>query len=144
MSKDLLKRLLSITILSFHAALKNTGFSRITSKDSISTLNFDIICKEGSDIKLSNEHTEFVKIDWNNRTQEVLNYCFQKGISSLIIEGGTQTIEQFMQTNAWDEARLFINPNQTFGNGIKAPLINLDNKIPVTVGKDWLYTLQNT
>ena len=92
----------------------------------------------------TNEHTEFIKIDWNNRTQEVLNYCFQKGISSLIIEGGTQTIEQFMQTNAWDEARLFINPNQTFGNGIKAPLINLDNIIPVTVGKDWLYTLQNT
>jgi hypothetical protein len=36
--------------------------SRITSKDSISTLNFDIICKEGSDIKLSNLQAERLKI----------------------------------------------------------------------------------
>jgi hypothetical protein len=36
--------------------------SRITSKDSISALNFDIICKEGSDIKLSNLQAERLKI----------------------------------------------------------------------------------
>jgi hypothetical protein len=36
--------------------------SRITSKDSISALNFDIICKEGSDIKLSNLQAELLKI----------------------------------------------------------------------------------
>jgi hypothetical protein len=35
--------------------------SRITSKDSISALNFDIICKEGSDIKLSNLQAERLK-----------------------------------------------------------------------------------
>jgi hypothetical protein len=36
--------------------------SRITSKDTISALNFDIICKEGSDIKLSNLQAERLKI----------------------------------------------------------------------------------
>jgi hypothetical protein len=36
--------------------------SRITSKDSISAINFDIICKEGSDIKLSNLQAERLKI----------------------------------------------------------------------------------
>jgi len=92
----------------------------------------------------TNEYTEFVKIDWTKRVQEVMRYCFEKGISSVIVEGGTQTIEQFMQTNTWDEARLFVNPNQTFVNGIKAPAINLANLTPTTVGQDWLYTLQNT
>jgi hypothetical protein len=36
--------------------------SRITSKDTISSLNFDIICKEGSDIKLTNLKADRLQI----------------------------------------------------------------------------------
>ena len=36
--------------------------SRITSKDTISSLNFDIICKEGSDIKLTNVKADRLQI----------------------------------------------------------------------------------
>jgi hypothetical protein len=51
----------SVYYQNLQAVEANEG-SRITSKDSISTLNFDIICKEGSDIKLSNLQTERLKI----------------------------------------------------------------------------------
>jgi hypothetical protein len=51
----------SVYYQNLQAVEANEG-SRITSKDSISTLNFDIICKEGSDIKLSNLQAERLKI----------------------------------------------------------------------------------
>ena len=86
----------------------------------------------------------FVKIDWNNKTQEVLDYCFKNGIASIIIEGGTNTINNFMNLNAWDEARVFINPTKKFEHGIVAPKINLNNSILVDSGSDLLHIILNT
>lgn len=86
----------------------------------------------------------FVKIDWNNKAKEVLDYCFKNGIASIIIEGGTNTITDFMNLNAWDEARVFINPTKTFKHGIVAPRINLNNSTPVGIGNDLLHIILNT
>ena len=86
----------------------------------------------------------FVKIDWNNKTQEVLDYCFKNGIASIIIEGGTNTINNFMNLNVWDEARVFINSTKIFENGIAAPTINLNNSILVDSGSDLLHIILNT
>ena len=86
----------------------------------------------------------YVKIDWNNKVQEVLDYCFKNGIASIIIEGGTNTINNFMNLNVWDEARVFINPTKIFENGIAAPTINLNNSIPVNSGSDLLHIILNT
>lgn len=86
---------------------------------------------------------EFVKIDWNNKAQEVLDYCFKNNISSVIIEGGTNTIYNFMNINAWDEAQVFVNPTKKFTQGISAPDINFNNTLPVNIGNDLLYTILN-
>ncbi len=87
---------------------------------------------------------EFVKIDWSKKAQEVLDYCFKHNISSVIIEGGTDTIYNFMNIKAWDEAQVFMNPNKKFGHGISAPEINLNNITPISVGNDLLYTILNS
>lgn len=87
---------------------------------------------------------EFVKIDWNKKAQEVLEYCFKKNISSIIVEGGTNTIYHFMNSNAWDEAQVFVNPTKKFEQGISAPEINLNNITPINVGNDLLYTILNS
>ena len=86
----------------------------------------------------------FVKIDWNYKAQEVLDYCFRNGIASIIIEGGTNTITDFMNLNAWDEARVFINPSKIFENGIVAPTIHLNNSITKNSGSDLLQIILNT
>ena len=91
-----------------------------------------------------NKHIELVQIDWDNKIQSVLDYCFQKGIASILVEGGTKTIHHFMTHNTWDEARIFINPNKTFGSGIAAPSISLQHAEPTIVGQDRLYIIQNT
>lgn len=87
---------------------------------------------------------EFVKIDWNKKAQEVLDYCFKNNISSIIIEGGTNTIYNFMNINAWDEAQVFVNPTKKFEHGISAPEINLSNISSIHVGNDLLYTIVNS
>jgi len=87
---------------------------------------------------------EFVKIDWNKKVQEVLDYCFKNNISSIMVEGGTNTIYNFMNNNAWDEAQVFVNPTKKFEHGISAPEINLNNITPINVGNDLLYTILNS
>ncbi|WP_299220689.1 bifunctional diaminohydroxyphosphoribosylaminopyrimidine deaminase/5-amino-6-(5-phosphoribosylamino)uracil reductase RibD [uncultured Aquimarina sp.] len=52
--------------------------------------------------------------------QEVCNILYKHEIQSVIIEGGSYTIQSFIDTNLWDEARVFTGIN-TFTKGIKAP-----------------------
>ena len=59
------------------------------------------------------------------------------------MEGGTNTIYQFMNQNLWDEARVFVNPHKNFMHGLSAPEINLDAVPLQKVGKDLLYTIKN-
>ena len=45
---------------------------------------------------------------------------YKHNLLSVIIEGGRQTLQTFIDANLWDEARVFKGP-VTFGNGTKAP-----------------------
>ena len=62
---------------------------------------------------------------------------------SVIIEGGTNTIYNFTNSNAWDEARVFVNPHKKFEHGISAPDLSFTKKSPQQIGGDLLYTLVN-
>ena len=50
----------------------------------------------------------------------VLDILYKKDIQSVIIEGGKQTLQTFIDANLWDEARVFKGTN-SFGDGTKAP-----------------------
>jgi len=41
----------------------------------------------------------------------------------LLVEGGTQTLNLFIQSGLWDEARVFISPVK-FQEGLEAPVMN--------------------
>lgn len=72
------------------------------------------------------KNTEFIKI--NSETDllsEILTHLHNSGIVSLFVEGGTFLIQQFIDHNLWDEARVFIG-NKNFVEGVKAPLIGRD------------------
>lgn len=62
-------------------------------------------------------------ISWGNQTsiaQEICNVLYQSHITSVIIEGGRQTLQTFIDANLWDEARIFTG-NINFNDGISAP-----------------------
>ncbi|MCZ8196786.1 MAG: bifunctional diaminohydroxyphosphoribosylaminopyrimidine deaminase/5-amino-6-(5-phosphoribosylamino)uracil reductase RibD [Flavobacterium sp.] len=58
----------------------------------------------------------------NNLASEVATYLFENNIQSLIIEGGSKTLQAFIDKNIWDEARVF-KSNITLNEGVKAPKI---------------------
>ncbi|MBK6985582.1 MAG: bifunctional diaminohydroxyphosphoribosylaminopyrimidine deaminase/5-amino-6-(5-phosphoribosylamino)uracil reductase RibD [Bacteroidetes bacterium] len=90
-----------------------------------------------------NDNIRYVRIDFQNAIQEILNECYVLNISSIIIEGGTKTINEFIKKNKWDEAYIFVNPNKTFQHGIPAPDISFNQITPIKIGDDLLYTLYN-
>ncbi|SEP54996.1 bifunctional diaminohydroxyphosphoribosylaminopyrimidine deaminase/5-amino-6-(5-phosphoribosylamino)uracil reductase RibD [Flavobacterium urocaniciphilum] len=53
----------------------------------------------------------------------IMDFLFEKGIQSIIIEGGTQTLQHFIDDNLWDEARVFISENELV-TGIKKPVFS--------------------
>ena len=57
-----------------------------------------------------------------------------------MVEGGSFTLQSFIENNLWDEARVFVSDGK-FKNGIKAPKIKLSN--PQKIGSDQLYLLKN-
>ncbi len=61
-------------------------------------------------------------------TKKIIHILQKYGIQSIVIEGGKQTLESFIDDNLWDEARVFIGSIH-LKNGIKAPVLNGDFQI---------------
>ena len=56
-------------------------------------------------------------------TRTIANILYKYGIQSIVVEGGRQTLQNFIEDNLWDEARVFIG-NIHLKSGLKAPIIN--------------------
>ena len=70
----------------------------------------------------SSENIFFEGIDFNGKiATQICNVLQKHQIQSVIIEGGTITLQTFIDENLWDEARVF-ESNFTFENGTKAPI----------------------
>ena len=50
----------------------------------------------------------------------ICDHLFKENINSIIIEGGSKTLQLFIDANLWDEARVFSGKIK-FNDGIKAP-----------------------
>jgi diaminohydroxyphosphoribosylaminopyrimidine deaminase/5-amino-6-(5-phosphoribosylamino)uracil reductase len=52
----------------------------------------------------------------------ILRSLHERGVRSLLVEGGAQILRSFLMQELWDEMRIFKSP-LTFGDGIRAPSI---------------------
>lgn len=66
------------------------------------------------------ENLIWVKLNPENFLQEMIDFLYEQKIQSVLVEGGANTIEQFMDSNLWDEARVFTSLGK-FELGIAAP-----------------------
>ncbi|MDO5655514.1 MAG: bifunctional diaminohydroxyphosphoribosylaminopyrimidine deaminase/5-amino-6-(5-phosphoribosylamino)uracil reductase RibD [Flavobacteriaceae bacterium] len=74
-----------------------------------------------SEENITTENAEFIKLDFQKSIiSQIMNYLYISGIQSLIVEGGAQTIQHFIDENMWDEARILIG-NIHWPDGIVAP-----------------------
>jgi diaminohydroxyphosphoribosylaminopyrimidine deaminase/5-amino-6-(5-phosphoribosylamino)uracil reductase len=52
---------------------------------------------------------------------QILEYLHYLSVQSLIVEGGANTLQRFIDSDLWDEARV-ITSSQWLGAGLKAPV----------------------
>ena len=83
-----------------------------------------IILSEKPSVERAGENVIFEQVDFSeDLPQQVCEILYSHEIQSVIIEGGRQTLQTFLDAGIWDEARVF-EGNIRFNKGIKAPKIS--------------------
>jgi diaminohydroxyphosphoribosylaminopyrimidine deaminase/5-amino-6-(5-phosphoribosylamino)uracil reductase len=67
--------------------------------------------------------TTYQNIAFSQLQKEVMDELYKRNIHSVIIEGGSETLQSFIDANLWDEARVFVG-DQNLEKGITAPILN--------------------
>ena len=68
---------------------------------------------------------------------QIATFLHDENINSVIIEGGSQTLQTFIDENLWDEARVFIGKTE-FKSGIKTPQFSGNLISETTIKNDTL------
>jgi len=77
---------------------------------------------------VSSKNLIFEEIDFSkNIAKQVCEVLSKYQIQSLIVEGGTQTLQTFIDEKLWDEAMVFVG-NTSFVKGVKSPIITKEFK----------------
>jgi diaminohydroxyphosphoribosylaminopyrimidine deaminase/5-amino-6-(5-phosphoribosylamino)uracil reductase len=91
----------------------------------------------------STENCIYEKCSFNeNLNETILAVLVKHQIQSVIIEGGSQTIQSFIAKNLWDEALIFKGKN-IFEKGVKAPTMKYAIKRQNQILSDELIYLLN-
>ena len=67
---------------------------------------------------------EYVKLD-NFEPQMWLQDLYRRGVTSVMVEGGAQVLQQMIDARMWDEARIETSPRRV-GQGVATPVIEGD------------------
>ena len=79
-----------------------------------------VITDKKQEVKEISE-VKYEYIDFSSRVAKQICEVLQKHkIQSVLIEGGTETLQTFINANLWDEVRVFVGET-TFVNGVVAP-----------------------
>lgn len=87
-----------------------------------------------------NVTTEIITFD-NQLSQKIVEMVYRLGLQSIIIEGGRQTLQTFIDDFLWDEARVFVS-NTILHEGIPAPQLN-SNGMTTKIKTDQLTIILN-
>ncbi|MEZ4858062.1 MAG: bifunctional diaminohydroxyphosphoribosylaminopyrimidine deaminase/5-amino-6-(5-phosphoribosylamino)uracil reductase RibD [Flavobacteriaceae bacterium] len=85
----------------------------------------------------------FEKIDFSeNIASQICELLYTHAIQSVIVEGGSKTLQTFIDENLWDEAFVFEGP-MSFLEGTKAPLLKAKIFLETTLKSDRLLHYKN-
>ena len=84
----------------------------------------------------------YIKINFNNLIENILQELYKQNIQSLIIEGGAKTLQSFIDKKLWEEARIF-TANRTLVEGVKAPTLDGEIIFETKIDEDQLEIIKN-
>lgn len=102
----------------------------------VSTVCYNSIKDEKQD-KLA-----YVCLKENDYVHQILKDLKARKVGSLIVEGGAQLLQSFIDNNLWDEAYVF-KSDQNLEEGIKAPVFNFTPDEEVGMNGDLLLKFKN-
>ncbi len=88
----------------------------VIDKDYKLSKNYSVFNDDAKTIIIGKNNIDFS----NNIAQQICSVLFEHEITSVIIEGGSKTLQTFINENLWDEARVFTG-NCYFNEGVKSP-----------------------
>ena len=100
-----------------------------------------LFSKSKQTIKKENSIFEYLDFEQDIAIQ-IIETLHQHQIQSVIIEGGRQTLETFIDANLWDEARIFIG-DVIFKTGTPAPKLGKNQFKKQAIGTDQLLISRN-
>lgn len=77
-----------------------------------------------------------------NIPRQIAAVLYKNELQSVIVEGGRQTLQTFIDSGFWDEARIF-KGNIFLENGTKAPVLNCHSNSKQFIGDDALLIFLN-
>jgi diaminohydroxyphosphoribosylaminopyrimidine deaminase/5-amino-6-(5-phosphoribosylamino)uracil reductase len=88
----------------------------VLDKDNKLSKDCNVFNKDAETIIISKKELDFNR----NLAFKICSFLYKKTIQSVIIEGGSKTLQTFIDENLWDEARVFTS-KMTFNKGVNAP-----------------------
>lgn len=102
-----------------------------------------VFCETLPDPQESFSKVGFIKLSFGDHLEaQVLEELYQRGIQSVLVEGGGYTLRGFIEKGLWDEA-IVIKGKSIFGKGTKAPQISGELKSSFRIAGDEVSILQN-
>ncbi|MDG1719269.1 MAG: bifunctional diaminohydroxyphosphoribosylaminopyrimidine deaminase/5-amino-6-(5-phosphoribosylamino)uracil reductase RibD [Flavobacteriales bacterium] len=84
----------------------------------------------------------YIKINFNDMINSILKELYKQKNQSVIVEGGTTTLQSFIEENIWDEARIFTT-DKKLENGVKSPIIKGKKISEIEIDTDYLKIILN-
>jgi diaminohydroxyphosphoribosylaminopyrimidine deaminase/5-amino-6-(5-phosphoribosylamino)uracil reductase len=113
----------------------------IDPQQKLSHTESDFNLQKGKFLTIKNQNQEEITDHLPLKAQEILDQLYDNDLQSVIIEGGSKTLQCFIDEGLWDEARIFVTKDE-LGAGLKGPLINRDRvHTTSTINADTLITL---
>ncbi len=102
-----------------------------------------IVITNGVENTKSTENLIFKRIDFSkNIANQICDVLQKQKIQSVIIEGGAQTLQTFIDENLWDEALVFVGETK-FKKGVKSPNFNKVVQEKINIKTDILKIYKN-
>ena len=100
--------------------------------------DYKIFNQESKVTTLNNEKIDFEK----DIVKQMCDKFYDDKILSIIVEGGTKTLSNFIDSETWDEMRVF-KTKEKLGDGIKGPNIKLEKSKKIEIGDNELMCYEN-
>lgn len=88
-------------------------------------------------IEKATTNAQFIKIEGDDLLSQVLKDLFERKIQSVLVEGGSKTLQSFIDQGLWEEVLVF-KSSEALTQGLKAPELPDGIKSTEQIGSDQL------